>query len=171
MANILPPDRLKRLRKTQWARLLLAFGAVATTLGIIALASLIPSYLTIRLGPRAPESASELKNASSTIAVTEVQNLVTILGPLIATTTTSMEAIRSAVAPHPSGVHIDRIEFSKGTVASTIVIGGVADASSNIEAYRALLAADRRFSQVSVPVNALAGATKGRFAITITGRF
>ena len=171
MANILPPDRLKHLRKGQRARLLFAVGAVTTTLGLIALIALLPSFLAVRLGPHASSVENNIQTATSTRAVSEAQNLVTVLQPLLATTTTSVEAMRIAIAQKPSGIQIDRIEYSRSAGLGTIVLGVTARSASDIDAYRTRLTADGHFTQVSVPVSALAGASNGRFAITLSGRF
>ena len=173
MANILPPERLRLLKKTQRVRLLFALGTVASIAGIIALVALLPSYLAVQLGPHAPEVGGNIKTASSTLAVSEAQNLVTVLQPLMSTTTTStsVEAVQAAVSLKPPGVIIDRIEYSRGAISGAIVLGGEAKSASDIDAYRTRLSKDTHFTQVNVPVSALAGTSNGRFAITLTGRF
>ena len=172
MANILPQDRLKQLRKAQRSRLLFAFGSVASIVALFALSALFPSFLALRLGPHAPSVAGDIKTATSTLAVSEVQNLVTILQPiLVATTTTSVEAMRTALSLKPSGVQIDRVEYSKGSGLGTIILSGIAKDVSDIEGYRTHLTAGGHFTQVSVPVSVLAGATNGRFTITLSGHF
>ena len=173
MANILPPERLKLLRRTQRSRLLFAFGTVASIAGVIALVALLPSYLAIQLGPHAPSVEKNIKTASSTLAISEAQNLVTVLRPLMATTTTStsVEAMQAAIQLKPESVVIDRIEYSRGVVLGTIVLGGEAKSASDIDAYRTRLSKDNHFMQVNVPVSVLAGTSNGRFAITLNGSF
>lgn len=171
MANILPQERLKLLRKVQRARLLFAFGVVASIVGVIAFVSLTPSFLAVHLGPHAPASAKSVKTATSTLAIAEAQNLTTVLQPVVSTTMTPAEAIRIALSQKPAAILIDRIEYSRTGGMGTIVLGTTADSPSEVDAYRTRLAADGHFTQVTVPVSVLAGATNGRFAITLTGRF
>ena len=173
MANILPPERLKLLKKRKRARLLFAFGIVASIAGVIALIALLPSYLAVQLGPHAPSAGNNIKSASSTLAVSEAQNLVTVLRPIMSTTTTStsVEAVQAAVSLKPLGVIVDRIEYSRSTGMGSIVLGGEAKSASDIDAYRTRLLKDNHFTQVNVPVSVLAGTSNGRFAITLTGRF
>ena len=170
MANILPPDRLKALRKAQRARLLFATGCVGIVTGSMAFAALLPSFLAVRLEPHATQVEKDLKNATSTNALIEAQNLITILEPLAASTTTSMEIVRSAIADRPASVHIDHIEYTRSASGSTLVLSGTTGVASDIEIYRTHLVGSGHFTQVNVPVSVLAGASNGRFTITLTGR-
>lgn len=171
MANILPPDRLKTLRKAQRARLLFAASGIASIAGLLAGVALVPSFLAVRLEPHAESAGGDLKNASSTNAVLEAQSLIAVLQSVSTTTKASLEAMQAASALRPSGVSIDHIDYTRGATGGTIVVSGVYRAAGDIDAYRSRLSSDDHFTQVNVPVSALAGATNGRFAITLTGHF
>ena len=173
MANILPPDRLKLLRKTQRSRLIFAFGLVASIAAIITFITLLPSYLAVQLGPHVAGVEKNIKNATSTLAISEAQNLTTVLRPLMSTTTTTtaVEAMRSALALRPPGIVIDHVQYNRSVGVGTIVLGGEAASATDIDTYRTRLSADAHFTQVNVPVSALAGASNGQFAITLSGRF
>ena len=170
MANILPPDRLKALRKAQRARLLFATGCVGIVTGSMAFAALLPSFLAVRMEPQAAHVARDIKNATSTNALVEAQNLVAILEPLSASTTTSMEIVRAAIVERPASVRIDHIEYTGGASGRTLVLSGTSGVASDIEVYRTRLVGSGYFTQVNVPVSVLAGASNGRFTITLTGR-
>ena len=171
MANLLPPDALKVVRRTLAARLLFTFGLVASAVAIVAFAALIPSYLAVALGPHADTPPSGTATTTSNTTIIETQNLLAILQPLSTSTATSIDVLTAALSVRPQNVHIDHIDYSRSGSLGTIVLGGTATKASDLEAFRSALAKDGHFRQVTVPVSALAGVTDGRFAVTLTGTF
>lgn len=173
MANLLPKDFQKHLRRVERARLLLVVALVALAAALIAFAALLPASIALYHTSRIESSAgSRIPTLSEGdhAALQEIRGMVFALKLIAVATTTPSEALLHALSPKPPSVAIDHVTYAAG-VPGTLTLSGTSPSPSAINAYRAALAADPHFSSASVPVSALIGANNGRFTMTITGNF
>lgn len=173
MANLLPKDFQKHLRRVERARLMLALGLAVTAAALMLFAALLPAsialYYASRVGSAAESRAPALAQAD-VAALQEVRGMVFALKPIVVATTTPTQAILQALSAKPPSVSIDHITYTAGT-PGTVLLAGDALSPGALNAYRAALASDTHFSSVTVPVSALIGADNGRFTMTIKGNF
>jgi len=172
MANLLSKESQKNLRRAQRARLVLAAACAALAAALIGFAALLPAFIFLRAsraGSAAQPPALALASEDRA-ALQEIRGMVSALKPITGASTTPSQAILRALSLKPASVAVDRIAYSAGAYG-TIIVSGASQAPSALDAYRSALAADPRFSGVSVPVSALIGAAGGRFTMTLTGDF
>ena len=89
---------------------------------------------------------------------------------LLARPATSTETMRGIISMRPAGIALSALSYTAGR-PSTISLSGTAASPDALDAYRAALRSDTRFSSVSVPIGALIGSKDGSFTITISGAF
>ncbi len=169
MANILPPDIQKKINAQRRARFIIIGSIVSLISSGVVIGALLPSYVVLHAYQLAPVTATAQPSGRShdeTTVLLRTQSMLDDLTPLIATSTPT-EAIRAALALKPRGIHIDHINYQAGR----LLIQGAADDSADVSSYRTALAADKHFSQATVPVGALLGSVNGRFDITLLGSF
>lgn len=169
MTNVLPHDTQQEVWSMYRARLILAGSAVALAVSLLAILTLLPSYLALHADESAiTEPASGGGGSHDQADIIRAQSLLSILTPLADTATTSSEVVQSALKLRPRGVVVDRIAYTSG---GTIVLGGSASSREGINAYKNALLADPHFKSVSVPVGDLVGSSGGRFSVTLSGTF
>lgn len=169
MSNLLPNDvRAEAWSRTR-ARILIGFASVLMVGAILAAGALSPSFLIMH-GVQVSNSKERADApADDTQAIIEAQALLSQLS-LVESTSSPATVAAQAVAARPKGVTLSHIVYNSGT-PSTLMLVGKASRREDVNAYRAALAADTRFTSVSVPINALVGADNGDFTLTITGTF
>ena len=174
MANILPSETRRDIRRATLARLALALSMLMIICALLTYVIFLPSYIGLVSAPHAasPSATSITKEQQTldTAVVRHVNSLLTAIGPGIMASSTPVDIIESALAARPAGVHVVQIMYSNGT-PSSLVLSGTSDTDTGINDYRAALAANPQFASVTVPVGALVGTDNGRFSITITGTF
>lgn len=161
--------------RTHRMRLALVVSAFLVATGVVAGALLLPSYLIVRKNQAALQviiasSGIPAANAADRDLLKHIQSRVGELGPLVAATSSPSEAIAAALTLRPSGISIDRINYTGGK-KPTIVLAGSSRSGDLVNTYQRALAASSRFAGVSVPIGALAGVGDGRFNITLLGAF
>jgi hypothetical protein len=171
MSNVLPQEVQRAVWSTYRARFIIAGSLVVIIAAALAALALLPSFLALRSVPvPSVNAAPTAPNASDRDQINRTQSLLAELTPLVSATTSPVDIVSRALALRPSGVTVDHITYTSGH-PSVIMLVGSAAAPSEIDAFRAALAAEPRFTSVSVPVNDLVGAGGGRFSITISGNF
>lgn len=115
--------------------------------------------------PRSAQSVQDRENAL------ETQSLLALFAPLATSTTPVTRAIEETLLLRPPGVSVEAVSFTKGA-KGTLVISGISNGRDALNAYKIALLNRGIFNRVSVPVNALVGASSGGvFSITLTGEF
>lgn len=168
MSNLLPVE----MRSSAWSavrtRLLLLCGATLIATALLALLALAPSALVLSGIDRGGEERAGTR-AEDAQALVDAQSVVIQIKAWLSTTTPARTA-REIVMRRPAGMAIEHISYSGGTTG-TLSFSGSAKARDDINAFRAQLAADPRFAQVSVPIDALVGAQGEGFTMTVSGAF
>lgn len=177
MANILPPDSQQALARTYRSRFILAGALVALALALFAVLALAPSFFALWV-TNAVFSASYAAPISADVtadraAVAHAQQLALALSSLAQASSTATEALSAALVARPAGVKISHITYTgaQKSGASTITLTGTALSPDAVNSYRQALSNTGQFTDVSVPVGALAGANNGNFTMTLTGAF
>lgn len=170
MANVLPEHVQKKVGRAYLARFVIALSLVSLAVSFIAFLSLLPVEVALQM-----ESASLTSLESSTpqseeaatdqAALTHTQDIIRVIGPYVATSSTVLDAIRAAIADRPAGLTISSLSYAAGS--KTINLVGLGSAVSD---FNANLRADPHFTDVQVPVNALVGNSK-QFTLTLVGNF
>lgn len=169
MANVLPAEEKKRVLREVRSRFVLTFALVLMVGASVAIASLLPALISVRLATSGIPQDGEL---SQTVRDDQAKHaralaLVSALNPLVLATTTPSATVIAALGAKPAGISVSGISYSKGR----LLLNGVSRDRQAINDYRETLEADARFSSVSVPVAALVGSQDGRFTITLLGQF
>jgi Tfp pilus assembly protein PilN len=153
-----------------------AFGAVALfAAALLTFFALVPSYIILKMQEAGSSSAAAAQSSEIAAAkkdLTRSQGLVTLLTP-IATSSAFLDAFNALLENRPRGAHLDSIIYTEAAYSGQgeIVLAGTSGGREDVNAYRIALEGDDHFTNVSVPVSALAGARDGHFSITLTGAF
>ncbi|HEY4517031.1 MAG TPA: hypothetical protein VJG64_03735 [Candidatus Paceibacterota bacterium] len=174
MANVLPKESRKHLRRLQRSRILLAIAYAVFAVSLTVFVALLPAAIILYSASRAGStSTSQVQSPSDDdrAALQEVRELVFVLKPVFTATTTPTQVIQHVLSLKPPTIAIDHITYTPADGAGTIALSGTSQTPSALNAYRSALAADSRFANVSVPVGDLIGSDDGRFTMTIKGTY
>ena len=155
------------------ARFIIAGALVALAVAALSVLALLPSYLALTIAAGASPAGVISPNASVQAdrdAIQQTQSLFNTLSPLVSSTTTPTDALTAALTARPNGVSVDHFTYAAGSPGALMIFGS-GDTPGDINAYRAALANDPHFTNVSVPVGDLVGAAGGQFSITASGNF
>ena len=175
MANLLPPPAKENIRQMDTARFIMLGSFALIAAALIACVSILPSYILLKV-QEAEESDAAAAQSSEVASVktdlTKSQALVTQFTPL-ATSSPFLATFESILTNRSRGLQLKELSYTRATKGTNgeIILDGVSASRDDINAFRVALDADSRFSNVSVPVSALAGAQDGRFTITLNGAF
>lgn len=169
MANVLPIEEKKRVMRAARSRFVLTASLALLISAAIALASLLPALISVRLAKSAiPEEAPLSGEARDDQAKhARALALTTAISPIVLATTTPSASVVAALSARPAGVSVTSVSYSKGR----LLITGTSRDRQAVNDYREALETDARFTSVSVPVAALIGTQDGRFTITLGGSF
>lgn len=167
MANVLPTEALKSVRRFYAGHFVLVGALVLIGCACLTLIALMPSFLSARqaLGEKSVEAQPLPADEKSDIL--HAQILVRELHPLASSTVSVLQVFDEIFRARPLNVFISSADIS--LESKTIILAGTAPSRDEINAYRAELSKNPRFKNVSLPIGALAGAEGGHFSITITG--
>jgi hypothetical protein len=166
MANVLPLQEYRRLRKEMHARFLIVGSLVLFVCALAVVAAFLPAEIAIATSATsvsAPSRDVPSDPQSDRTAIQSAQSLLAALSPV--TATSSLDSLAAALSARPSGIEIDAISYS--VADRTIALTGKAPAPGDVDSYRAALAKDPHFTSVSVPVDALIGEQDGSFTMTL----
>lgn len=175
MSTLLPPpERAKRERDVTY-RLLFVASCASVLLSSIVCLALVPGYLLAR--GEAPQNSLQVAygiqnlHADSAL-VGRIRALRSLLGPL-STSTGIVRDLSLIVSLRPKGVRIVNISYARirqtqKIMSESVTISGAAPTPASVSDYRSALDGSHAFSSVSVPANALAGASSGTFVITVS---
>jgi len=170
MMNLLPEKARSAISWDMAHRMLLSSSLLLFGAALVTLLSLAPGLLVLIVGvPGTQVTAASSGKSADTSAIAQTQALISQVSPAIATTTAPTRAIVVALSLKENNITVDHITYSSD--GQSLVLSGSAGVKDSVNSYRAVLAADRRFSSVTVPVSALVGADSGKFTITLTGNF
>lgn len=174
MANLLPKEALRSVRKLHKARFVFVGSLVASTCGVFALLTLIPTYILVSIEHPMTSTTSDgeiaLPASTDRDDLVRAQIMAKELQPFASSTASALPILAAILDVRPAGTIITSIRFARGNPHS-IIINGEAPSRDEINEYRAILTRDARYENVSVPIGVLAGSEDGRFSITITGSF
>ena len=130
--------------------------------------ALVPSAVVARsaLMQAAQEAAAPGSRSEDGQALVEAQALLYQMNTLLGTST-PVALIADVLAKRPPKTTVNHVTYTPGT----LVFSGAAERRDDVNAFRATVAADARFSGVAVPINALVGVEDGAFTMTLTGSF
>ena len=171
MSNLLPIPAEQELIRTFRMQLLLLASLFLISAGIIAGVILVPSSIIVKKNRASLESGIAALNASTTDSVdmellSHMRLRMDVLAPLLLSTTTPSGMIEGVLAFEHAGVIVNRITYNTDKAATIVLSGSSASSDQIIEYQRALLSSGK-YTNVSVPVGALAGVDNDRFSITI----
>ncbi len=152
------------------ARFVIAFSLVALALALVAALALVPSYLALRVAAPPVASVASVPKGSGTdtVAMARAQALLHKVKPLLSSTSSPTEIVRTALSARPKGVRVDHVIYIAGA-AGQMTLAGTAS-REDISAFRDELGKISLFTGVSVPVGSLVS-SEGRFSISLSGIF
>ena len=173
MGNVLPQGEKIIVQSGMRARFLLTGSLVITGAACVAILSILPALISVRIARASLESSVQESQGSlkeERAAALRAQNLITALGPLVQATSSPIEALSVVLAQKPVGISLTTITYSGGA-KGTLVLSGTSDGRDAVNAFRDALGKTGRFSNVAIPVAALVGTQGGRFTVTLSGVF
>jgi hypothetical protein len=174
MSNLLPVHTVQALNQLYKHRLIAIASTFLLIIGIGAGIILLPSYMIVKKNQMSTGSNVKLStltaSAEDRALITHIQSRMNVLSPFADATSTPSILIKTVLADRPSGVSVNHITFTSGKTF-TIVLTGVSVSPDKIGTYQASLTQDHHFSNVSVPIGALAGTNDGSFTITVVGTY
>ena len=172
MANILPYSSQKKMSKLSRAQFVIVTSSVLSLASLIVYGALLPSYLVLYLNPGSVVAANNISHdqiTSEKAALSHSQSLLNTFAPAVSSVTPT-DAIRTALALQPPGIHIDHISYSAGKNGK-LILQGAMDTTDAINKFRTALLSSKKFTSVDVPVGVLVGSEDGRFDVTLLGAF
>lgn len=167
MANVLPNGAQKKVWRLYRGRFVIMFSLFSLALSLLALLSLVPSYLALSIAAPpssdiTPGKGSAVPDAAS--AVARAQTLLRTLSPVLDSTSSPSMIIAQVLESRPKTLVVTRVTYDVSKKELSLVGSGN---RSVISTYRDALTKDPRFATVSVPVSALVGSDGGTFSMTI----
>lgn len=178
MSNLLPLQYEKIQKKRARARAVLISSQVALGCALVAALALFPLYVTLRAERTGIEERTaivkELQKGGQLNAdraeMARIRAVIDAVPQLKMAQGKIGEALQAALTKLPASISVDTVSYKPGEKGQ-LILSGVAQKREDIAAYRDILRATPLFTDVSVPVSALAGAEEGRFSVTIIGTF
>lgn len=171
MSNVLTTEAKRSLDRGTRARYLFFTGVVFTVGATVASLALLPAFLTVFVARAsvAPSVEEARGSRDDSAAASRAQMIVGALKPLVSATTTPSVALEQALELQPRELSITSITYE--AAAHKLVLSGVADERGAVNVFSDALKGSGVFTNVNVPVAALAGTQEGRFTMTLTGTF
>lgn len=172
MSNVLPTKYSIAAWRVYRTRVVLAAAASMFIGACVALLSLLPGYIVLRIANanlQQATSATTTTTTSESSSLARTRSLVTVLTPLVASSSPS-ERMLQLIALRPQGITLQELSYTRGS-PGTIILSGTAISSMAIDQYRNALRAAPDVLDATVPISDLAGAGDGAFTITVTGTF
>lgn len=172
MANVLPPEDQKIIMRTQIARFVLVFSAVALICACATYLALTPSYLTLVFGDVKVQSnlGGHASTTSDASVMRETKATITQLNSITSATSSASQILSAIISEKPEGVTISELNFTSGSPGKIVIVARAARLNL-IQTYRDTLKADAHFESVNIPVSALVGSANDNFTITLSGTF
>lgn len=175
MANVLPLQDRKTLRRNYWLRFTITFAFLVTAVMTVGTVSLFPAYFLAR--GEATEATRYLSLQEEARDITKRDSAVTI-ARFVDTQImelTKNETVRASDAIHivlrDWSVHAEEIVITnfyfENKDKSELRLSGVAQDRAALNSFVQTLRADTRFSQVSFPVSDLAREGIVDFSLTL----
>ncbi len=186
MANVLPKENRKLLRRHYWIRfVVVSTFALSVAVGIGATA-LVPSYVAVQTELEAAKIEQELQGQTREVtkedgAIQEAKMVNLQVSELLKTDArSSSSAIDSVLRdwrPHANEVALSNITYTlkenidkkkKKVIVTTMRLSGVADNREALNEFVQTLRRDPAFSDVSFPVSDLVGVEEIDFSLTMS---
>lgn len=179
LTNLLPPDRIRALKRDYFLRLGTTTLFVLAAVALMGVALLAPVYLSLQ-----QESATQqarLQELDTQLAasggketgvrLSALATSVTYLARL-ATTTTATNAVRGVLETPRSGIMVTGITFVPGGAGgSKMTLLGMARTREELRAYANALSALPFITNVDLPISSYAKEKDIPFNIALTGTF
>ena len=169
MSNVLPVPAQKSLWAMHRARFIIVLSLMLLSLAVFFGVALIPSFAALEINTLSADEVNAQGSgaAESLKSMMKSQALLTVVAPVISSTSSPSSALMKAIAVRPAGVTITQMRYIGAS--KSIQLGGKAT-REQLTAYRTALETEGTFTTVSVPVAALVGSS-GQFSITLQGNF
>ena len=177
LTNLLPPERLRLIRRGYYVRLGVTLAGMLTVLVGIAAVLLLPSYVFLVQSEKVKEGhLANLETTSPSVDENKLSARLTALSVETATLTNIGKApsassiIRSMLFVPRPGIVLSGFSYtaSGGGVPGTLLISGVAATRDSLRVYKLALQNVDRVISVDLPVSAYAKDSQISFSITLT---
>lgn len=178
MANILPEAAVRNVWGEFRARAFLTGALALLGTAVFWGIMLLPAYLVLQIeqssaapqdSPAVAVSSTSAERAAERADLLRSQSSLARIAPVVMATSSPSQSVSAALALRPSGVSIDAVKMS--SERGEITLEGTVVGRDAINQYREALIGSGKFGGVSVPVDALVGASGGHFSVTLTGIF
>lgn len=179
MANILPETAVQNVWSEFRVRAVLTSALALLGIAVFSAVTLLPAYLVLKIeqnsaapqrDPALAAPGLDAQNAAERADILRSQAFLARIAPIVSATSSPSQAISAALALRPAGVQVNAVKLSSSG-RGEITIEGTAPGREAINQYREALIGSGKFGGVSVPVDALLGASGGNFSVTLTGTF
>lgn len=181
MANVLPPEVIRRWNREAAGRLALATSVMTVFATLVCALALLPPYIAARAERMAREELLK------PLQQEEPQDNGQVSGRALKDTLASArrrlaelaefnepqplgDVIARAAERRPTGVRVNAFHYTRGEDGSTLTIVGKAGNAEKIKEYADALRGREPFSKVNVPLTSLVN-VDGSFSISATGKF
>ena len=182
MANLLPPEVQRSIFNRMLARVVLVTSVLLSLVGGMAIAAVLPAYLTLTTeqSSLAYEIASlNTTGTSADIAgrasVSATNKRIRATQAIFADPQKLTDAIGLIEAAKPKGMTIEHIGYDPGDNASSteraLSISGIITDPSTEDTFLSALRSDSLFTRAEIPISALANSDKNAFTIVMHGNF
>lgn len=183
MANLLPHNVQQTTFDRMMMRVVLVTALLLAMIGIVAIASVLPAYLTLHTqeSSLSYEIAGLTKTAnsaavSSTGSVSATNKRIRAFQGIFAQGGKLSEAMARVVADRPKGMTIERMSYDLDAAAGTttrhmLTISGILAHPTDQNEYLRSLRSESLFSLVEIPISALTRTDKNVLTVIVHGTF
>lgn len=179
LTNLLPPERLRALRRDYFVRLGIVGVFLVIILTLAAAILLLPTFVLLTTNESAAKihlasiesSLSSSDDAALSAKLAALSNSAASLSALANTRSVSM-TVRTILAVPSPGVTLSHLEYSSATDTNnnpnTLTISGIAATRDALRSYQLALQGSSFVHSADLPVSAYAKDTNITFTITVT---
>lgn len=181
MANLLPHEVQQTIFDRMLMRVVLATALLLAMVGVIALASVLPAYLTLHTQESALSyeiagltKTSSASAASGTDSVSATNKRIRAFQGIFVQGGKLSEAIVRVVADRPKGMTIGRMSYDLDASAGTttkhmLTVSGTLVHPADQTDYLRSLRSEPLFSLVEIPISALTRTDKNALTVVVHG--
>jgi hypothetical protein len=182
MANLLPPEVQRSIFNRMLARVALVTSVLLSLVGGMAIAAVLPAYITLTTqqsslayeiaGLNTIGTSADIAGRAS---VSASNKRIRAMQAIFAVPQKLTDAIDLIDAAKPKGMTIEHIGYDPGDNASStervMTISGIITDQNTEDVFLNSLRSDSLFTRAEIPISTLANADKNAFTIVMHGNF
>jgi type IV pilus assembly protein PilM len=174
--NVLPPEEKKIIRLEYWVRLMTIFFNLLSSVGVLAILLLIPSYLlSVSKESLSENQLESFNNSNPEVAtsnidktINEINSKIVFLSSKNLDSNISDKVFGDLLKNKPEGITLSQILYSERTDGSSVLeIHGVASSRTLLRDFKTILDMNLNYTEVNLPISDFLEKTNLTFTILV----